>query len=186
MVQARREPLTTNGQSSVAHDTETMALAAHSGRLFAATDQWMYAGPHAAGQVLVKDSTTSGWRLFEQTQSLRVQALDSFPIPGDQGLGAGHSLLITQAIVNGRSEIQWLLDGATSFTPSDSFPLASIGADVRSFGAHESGGVWAIYAGVRPTGILRGTWSPTKHTLVFDPTPELTAAPPGSRGGWRA
>jgi hypothetical protein len=48
--------------------------------------------------------------------------------------------------------------------------------DVRAFGAHESQGVWAVYAGVDPTGILRGVWSKTRHTLVFGPTPELTVA----------
>ena len=50
------------------------------------------------------------------------------------------------------------------------------------FGAHESGGVWSVYAGVRPTGILQGVWSPTRRTLVFSPKPELTVAPPGSLG----
>ncbi len=181
-VPAARQPLTTNPGSPVAHDTETIAIVAHAGRLFAATGQWEYPGPSDAGQVLVKSSWTSGWSVFEQTQSLRVQALGSFPIPKDQGLGAGHSLLITQAIVGGRSRVQWLLDRARSFTPARSFVLASNGADVRAFGAHESGRTWAVYAGVAPTGILRGTWSRTKHTLVFDPKPELTAAPPGSPG----
>lgn len=177
-----REPLTTDSKSPVVHDNEVMTLAAHSGRLFAATDQWKYPGPSAFGQVLVKDSGSSPWRVFEQTQSTRVQALDSFPVPRDQGLGPGHSLLITQAIVNGRSEIQWLLDRAASFTPGNSYALPSTGADIRSFGAHESGGVWAVYAGVSPTGILRGTWSPTRHTLVFSPTPELRATAPASLG----
>jgi hypothetical protein len=181
-VSAIRQPLTTDERSPVVHDNEVMALAAQSGRLFAATDQWEYARPSAFGQVLVKNSATAPWTLFEQTQSLRVQALDSFAVPADQALGSGHSLLITQAIVNGRSEIQWLLDGARSFASGDSFVLASPAADVRAFGAHESDGVWSVYAGVAPTGVLRGTWSPTKHTLVFDPTPELTAAPPGSKG----
>lgn len=181
-VPAVREPLTMNSRSPVAHDNEVMALAAHSGRLSAVTDQWEYSGPSAYGQVLVKNSKNVAWTVFEQTQSVRVEALDFFPIPKDQGLGSGHSLLITQVVVDGRSEIQWLVDGAKSFTPSHSYALSSIGgADVRSFGAHESGGVWAVYAGVEPTGILRGTWSPTKHTLVFNPTPELTA-PPGSPG----
>ena len=91
-------------------------------------------------------------------------------------------MLVAQAIVNGRSEIQWLLDGAPAFAPADSYPLASTAADVRAFGAHEAGGVWSVYAGVAPTGILRGTWSPTARTLVFDPSPELVAAPPGSPG----
>jgi hypothetical protein len=181
-VPAVRQPLTMNGRTNVAHDTETMAIVAHSGRLFAATDQWEYSGRSASGQVLVKRSKSSPWAVFEQTQSLRVQALDSFPIPRDQGLGAGHSLLITQAIVNGRSRVQWLLDRAASFTSASSYPLASTSADVRAFGAHESGGVWAVYAGVAPTGILRGVWSPAKRTLVFSPTPELTVAPPGSPG----
>jgi hypothetical protein len=181
-VPAMRQPLTTNRRSTVAHDTETMAIVAHSGRLFAATDQWEYLGPSASGQVLVKSSAKSPWTVFEQTQSLRVQALDSFPIPRDQGLGSGHSLLITQAIVNGRSRVQWLLDRAASFTPAHSYALASTTADVRAFGAHESGGAWAVYAGVAPTGVLRGSWSPAKHTLVFNPTPELTVAPPGSPG----
>jgi hypothetical protein len=181
-VPAVRDQLATSSQSPVVHDNEIMALAAQSGRLFAATDQWEYPGPSAYGQILVKNSPTSPWRIFEQTQSTRVQALDSFPIPSDQGLGPGHSLLVTQAIVNGRSEIQWLIDGATSFAPDDSFVLASSNAAVRSFGAHESDGVWAIYAGVGPTGILQGIWSPTSHTLVFEPTPELSGASPGSPG----
>ena len=159
-----------------------MALADHSGRLFAATDQWEYSGPSASGQVLVKDSSDSPWKVFEQTQSLRVQAIDSFPIPDDQGLGPGHSLLVTQAIVDGQSEIQWLLDGAESFTSGNSYSLASPGDDVRSFGAHESDGVWSVYAGARPTGILRGEWSPANQTLVFDPTPELVAEAPGAAG----
>ena len=182
VVPAVREPLTSNPRSPVVHDTETNAIVAHSGRLFAATDQWEYAGPSPAGQVLVKRSAKSGWSVFEQTQSLRVQALDSFTIPRDQGIGAGHSLLVTQATVNGRSEIQWLLDGATSFAPSNAYALPSTRADVRAFGAHEADGVWSVYAGVRPTGILRGTWSPTKRTLVFDRHSELAVAPPGTAG----
>jgi hypothetical protein len=181
-VPAVREQLTTSSRSPVVHDNEIMALAPHSGRLFAATDQWEYSGPAAYGQILVKNSASSPWKIFEQTQSKRIQALDSFPIPSDQGLGAGHSLLITQAIVNGQSEIQWLLDGATSFASDDAFGLSSPGAAVRSFGAHESDGVWAVYAGVGPTGILQGIWSPTKHTLVFNPEPELSGATPGSPG----
>jgi hypothetical protein len=181
-IAARRDALTTDRTSPVIHDNEVMALAPHGNRLFAATDQWEYPGPSPHGQVLVKDSRDAPWRIFEDTQSLRVQAIDSFPIPRDQGLGSGHSLLVTQAIVNGRSEVQWLVDGAPSFAPADSFLLASTQTDVRSFGVHEDGGTWSVYAGAEPTGILRGTWSPTTHTLVFDPTPELTAAPPGSPG----
>ena len=173
-VPAVREPLTTNQASPVVHDTENDALVAHDGRLFATTDQWEYPGPSPAGQILVKDSPRSPWKTFEQTQSLRVsEALDSFQIPSDQGLGPGHSLLITHAVVDGRSQIQWLLDGAKSFSPQDSYSVPA-NVNVRSFGAHETGGVWAVYAGVVPTGVLRGTWSKAKHTLVFDPTPELT------------
>src|SRR5581483_9172575 len=137
---------------------------------------------HGTGQVLVKDGPRAPWQVFETTQSLRVQVIDSFPVPADQGLGPGHSLLVTQAIVDGRSEIQWLLDGARAFSGRDAYALPSTSADVRSFGAHEANGVWSVYAGAEPTGILRGTWSKTMHTLVFDPTPELTAAPPGSPG----
>ena len=180
-VAAERQPLTTNAKSPVAHDTETEALVAHAGRLFAATGQWEYPGPFAFGQVLVKKSRTSPWTVFEQTHSLRVQALDSFPIPSDQGLGPGHSLLVTQAIVTGKSRIQWLLDGSNSFSLRNSFVLPA-GADIRAFGAHESGGVWSVYAGVRPTGVLQGIWSAARHTLVFSPKPELTVAPPGSPG----
>ena len=179
-VPAVREPLMTNPRSTVVHDTETNALVVHAGRLFAATDQWEYPSPAAAGQVLVKRSPSSPWTLFEQTQSLRVEALDSFGVPADQSLGAGHSLLVTQAIVGGHSRIQRLLDGARSFTSS--YALPSNQDEVRAFGAHESGGVWAVYAAVQPAGILRGTWSRVKRTLAFDPTPELTAAPPGSPG----
>ena len=105
-VPARRQPLTTESGSPVAHDNEVMALAAHSGRLFAATDQWEYPGPSASGQVLVKDSGSGPWKVFEQTQSLRVQAIESFPIPADQGLGPGHSLLITRIISRIRNFFQ--------------------------------------------------------------------------------
>jgi hypothetical protein len=182
-VPAIRQPLTTDPNSPVAHDTETDALVSHAGRLFASTDQWEYPGPSpAAGQILVKNSASSLWKVFQSTQGLRVsEALDSFTIPSDQGLGPGHSLLITHAILNGRSVIEWLLDGAKSFSPKDTFPVPSNVVDARSFGAHESGGVWAVYAGVEPTGILRGVWSKTKHTLVFSPTPEL-AVPKGAPG----
>lgn len=159
-----------------------MALVAHAGRLFAATDQWEYPASGAAGQVLVKNSAASGWRVFEQTQSLRVQALGSLPIPSDQGAGRGHSLLVTQAIVDGRSRLQWLVDRASSFMRRNSYALPFVTDDVRAFGAHESDGEWAVYAGVAPTGILRGTWSRTKRTLIFDPVPELAAAPPRSPG----
>jgi len=181
-VPAVREQLTTSSRSPVVHDNEIMSLAPQGDRLFAATDQWEYSGPAAYGQILVKNSASSPWKIFEQTQSTRVQALDSFPIPTDQGLGPGHSLLVTQAIINGHSEIQWLLDGATSFAANDAFILSSPNAAVRSFGAHESDGVWAVYAGVGPTGILQGIWSPTKHTLVFNPEPELSGGTPGSPG----
>lgn len=180
-VHAVRQPLTRDARSPVANDTETVALVPHSGRLFAATDQWEYPGSSAYGQVLVKKSKSAPWTVFEQTQSLRVQALDSFPIPSDQGLGPGDSLLVTQAIVAGKSRIQWLLDDANSFSLADSYVLPA-GADIRAFGAHESDGVWAVYAGVRPTGVLQGVWSPTRHTLTFNPNPELTVAPPGSPG----
>ena len=181
-VPAVRQTLTTTGRSPVTHDNEVMAVATQAGRLFAATDQWEYPGPSAHGQVLVKNSANAPWKVFEQTQSLRVQVLDSFPIPHDQWRGREHSLLITQAIVDGRSRIQWLLDGARSFTTENSYVLPSTAADVRSFGVHESGGAWAVYAGASPTGILRGAWSPRRHTLVFSRVPELTAAPPQSPG----
>ena len=162
----------------VAHDNEVMALAPHGDRLFAATDQWEYDGPSPAGQVLVKDSPGGPWEVFEQTESLRVQAIESFPVPGMPG--GDHSLLITQAVVDGRSQIQWLLDDERSFTGS--YALPSTGVDVRSFGAHEDGGTWSVYAGAEPTGVLRGTWSPSERTLVFDPVPELTVAAPRSAG----
>ncbi len=172
-VAAQREAYTTDQTSPVIHDTETNALVPQGHRLFAATDQWEYPGQNAYGQVLVKDQASAPWKVFEQTQGLRVQALDSFSIPAGQGLGAGRSLLVTQAVLHGGSELQWALDGAQAFAPSDSYELSSAGDDVRAFGAHEADGQWAVYAGVSPTGILRGVWSPQRHTLVFDPTPEL-------------
>ncbi len=176
-VPAVRQPLTTDPASPVAHDTENDVLVAQGTRLFASTDQWEYPGSPAHGQILVKNSANTPWKVFEQTQGLRVEdSMASFPIPQDQGMGRGHSLLITVATLNGHNELQWLLDGAKSFSPADSFSLAADVMDVRSFGAHEIGGVWSVYAGVDPTGILRATWSKARHTLVFGPTPELTAA----------
>jgi hypothetical protein len=180
-VPAVRQPLTTLPDSPVSHDTETDAIVAHGKRLFATTDQWTYSGRPAYGQILVKDSANAPWQVFEQTQGLRVEeGLASFTIPSDQGLGPGHSILITEAVIHGRTELQWLLDGATSFTPADSYTLPPNVVDVRSFGAHEHDGVWAVYAGVDPTGILRGTWSKTMHTLLFSPVPELTVPPESS------
>jgi hypothetical protein len=176
-VVAQRQAYTTDARSPVVHDTETNALVTQDHRLFAATDQWEYPGPRAYGQILVKNRTGGPWKVFEQTQGLRVEALDSFPIPTDQGLGPGRSLLVTQAVLHGRSEVQWALDGSEAFAAADSYALSSAGDDVRAFGAHESGGQWAVYAGVDPTGILRGVWSPSAHTLVFNPTPELSVAP---------
>ena len=159
-VPALREPLTTDAASPVAHDTETDALVEHDGRLYATTDQWEYPGPFPHGQILVKDSAAAPWRVLEETQGLRVQdTLASFTIPAGQGLGPGHSPLITEAVIGGRHELQWLVDRASSFAPADSYVLPSDVIDVRAFGALESGGQWAVYAGVDPTGILRGVWS---------------------------
>lgn len=180
---ATLEPLTTNSSSPVSHDTETDALVDHDGRIFASTDQWEYSNPTPAGQILVKDSAHAPWKIFEQTQGLRVQdTIASFTIPSDQGLGTGHSLLINQADLHGHQVLQWLLDDAPSFSEKNSFPLPPDVTDVRSFGAHESGGVWSVYAGVEPTGVLRGTWSTSAHTLVFGLTPELTVSPSSSTG----
>jgi hypothetical protein len=175
-VLAQRQPLTIDPNSPVIHDTETNALVPQDHRLFAATDQWEYPGPDAYGQVLVKNQSNGPWQVFEQTQGLRVQALDSFRAPDGQGLAPGRSLLVTQAVLDGSSEVQWALDGASSFAPSDSYALSSPDDDVRAFGAHEAGGQWAVYAGANPTGILRGVWSPSAHTLVFSATPELRVA----------
>ena len=72
-VAAQRQPLTTNASSAVAHDTETEALVAQSGRLFAATGQWEYPGPSAFGQVLIKKSKTSS------VVGLRADAVSSGP-----------------------------------------------------------------------------------------------------------
>ncbi len=180
---ATLQPLTTDPSSPVSHDTETDALVDHDGRIFASTDQWEYSNPTPAGQILVKDSANAPWQVFEQTQGLRVQdTIASFAIPADQGLGTGHSLLITEADLYGHQVLQWLLDDAPSFSVEDSFALPSDVTDVRSFGAHETDGVWSVYAGVEPTGVLRGTWSKAEHTLVFSSTPELTVAPPSSKG----
>ncbi len=180
-VPAARQPLTSDPDSTVAHDTENDVLVPQGRRLFASTDQWEYPGSPAYGQILVKTSAHAPWKVFEQTQGLRVEdSMASFQIPPDQGSGRGHSLLITVATLHGHNELQWLLDGATSFSSADSFLLPSDVEDVRSFGAHESGGVWSVYAGVDPTGILRATWSKTRHTLVFDPTPEVAVATPSS------
>jgi hypothetical protein len=183
-VPALREPLTTGTASPVAHDTETDALVAHDGRLYATTDQWEYHGPFPHGQILVKDSAATPWRVLEETDGLRVQdTMASFAIPASQGLGRGHSLLITEAVIDGRKELQWLIDRASSFAPADSYVLPADVVDVRAFGALESGGQWAVYAGVDPTGILRGVWSPVRHTLVFDPVPELTTVSAGTIAG---
>jgi hypothetical protein len=182
-VPATLQTLTTDQGSPVSHDTETDALVDHAGRIYASTDQWEFANRSPAGQILVKDSTRAPWRVFEQTQGLRVQdTIASFEIPADQGLGSGHSLLITQADLNGHQVLQWLVDDAQRFTPGESFPLPSDVTDVRSFGAHETHGVWSVYAGVEPTGVLRGTWSKARRSLVFSPTPELTVAPSISTG----
>ncbi|HWF16230.1 MAG TPA: hypothetical protein VG244_08640 [Acidimicrobiales bacterium] len=177
------QPYTTDPSSPVIHDTETDALVDEDGRIFASTDQWEYSNPTPAGQILVKDSGRASWRVFEQTQGLRVEdTIAAFKIPSDQGLGAGHALLITQADLHGQQVLQWLLDDASSFTTKASFVLPSNTTDVRSFGAHESNGVWSVYAGVEPTGVLRGAWSKTAHTLVFSSAPELTVDPSTATG----
>ena len=120
-VVAQRQAYTTDAGSPVVHDTETNALVTQDHRLFAATDQWEYPGPRAYGQILVKNRAAGPWRVFEQTQGLRVEALDSSSIPTDQGLGPGRSLLVTQAVLHGRSEVQWALDGSKAFAASDSY-----------------------------------------------------------------
>jgi hypothetical protein len=121
-VPAARQSLAPDPDSSVAHDTENDDLVAQGARLFASTDQWEYAGSPAEGQILVKSSAHASWKVFEQTQQLGVEdSMASFPIPPDQGLGRGHSLLITVATLRRHNVLQRLLDGATSFSTADSF-----------------------------------------------------------------
>ena len=181
-VAAQRQTLTTNAKSPVAHDTETEALVTQSGRLFAATGQWEYPRPSAFGQVLVKNSKISPWTVFEQTQSLRVQALDSFSIPSDQGLGSGHSLLVTQAIIAGQSRIQWLLDGANSFSLQRLLrsPRRRRRPCVR--GARGGRGVVRVRRGPPDRRAPGSLVAESPHARCSVPGPSSPSAPPGSSG----
>ena len=124
----------------------------------AATGKWEYPGPSVSkARYWSRTQRPVRGSVFEQT--------DSHSRPGAGLLLDTELIRVSGPAIPcsspkpsspGRSRIQWLLDGATSFAPHNSFALASPNAAVRAFGAHESDGVWAIYAGVGPTGILAG------------------------------
>ena len=111
---------------------------------------------------LRQDSRSGPWTVFEQTQSLRVQALDSFRFPLTRVSDPGIRCWSRRRSSTGRSRIQWLLDGARSFSPS-SYTLLPAGRCPGVRCARVGRRVVRVRRGP-PTGILRGTWSRIGHT----------------------
>ena len=155
---------------STRYSTETLHLVAHSGRLFAATGQWM-SGSGTGGSILVKGSATSGWQTFLATDSLRVTALESFAIPARANRGASVDVMLTSAAIDGRQRLMWWRGDAEAV--EGSFDVGPAGYGVRALGARREGGGFAFYAGVDPTGVLRGTWNPQSQSIDWSAAAEL-------------
>lgn len=155
---------------ALAAATETVRLARHAGALWASTSQWKAPEP-GGGAVLRKRGPEAPWTVVLRSDQRRVMALESFTVPARRNGGAAAEVLLTQARVDGRSELRWLVGDADDL--SGRFPLESARADARSLGGHAEGDGFAFYAGVRPTGILRGEWRPEPGTIAWSREAEL-------------
>ena len=181
-VPAGRQPLATNGRSSVAHDTETEALVAHSGRLFAATGQWEYPGP-------IGFRTDPGQEVKDQSvDGLRADAVPSGPgaglLPDPERSGSRAGPFPSRHPSHRRRTFE---DPVVARRRHVLFALA-----IRTFSRQAPTSVRSAHtsrAGSGPStpgsarrGFSRESGHRARHTLVFSPKPELTVAPPGSPG----
>jgi hypothetical protein len=160
----------------MAATTEVTTLVAHAGSLWATTSQWM--APEPVGGALVRRrGPDDPWQVVEQTDQLRVMALQRFTVPARHAGGDAVDVLVTQTRTAGVAELQWLVGDGDRLEAA--FVLPDGSSDARSLGAHDEGASFAFYAGVRPTGVLRGEWDPVGSTIVWSATPELVVAGEG-------
>lgn len=161
---------------AMAATSEVTTLVAHAGSLWSTTSQWMAPEP-VGGALLRRRGADDPWQVVEQTDQLRVMALQRFTVPARHADGTPVDVLVTQTRADGVSALRWMVGDAERLV--DGFILPDSPSDVRSLGAHDEGDVFAFYAGVRPTGVLRGQWDAAGRTIVWSATPELVVAGDG-------
>ncbi len=124
----------------------------------------------------VGESSEGPWQVVVQGDQLRLMALESFVVPSPHAGGTDTEVLVGQVREGGTSELRWLVGPGDGF--QEEFGLAP-GADARALGAHDEGDAFAFYAGIRPTGVLRGEWDSEGRTIRWSAEPELVV--PGER-----
>jgi hypothetical protein len=161
---------------AMAATTEVATLVAHAGSLWATTSQWMAPEP-VGGALLRRRSADDPWQVVEQTDQLRVMALQRFTVPARHTGGDAVDVLVTQTRADGVSALRWMVGDAEGL--AEGFALPDSPSDARSLGAHDEGDAFAFYAGVRPTGVLRGEWDAAGRTIVWSDIPELVVVGDG-------
>lgn len=161
---------------AMAATTEVATLVAHAGSLWATTSQWMAPEP-VGGALLRRRSADDPWQVVEQTDQLRVMALHRFTVPARHTGGDAVDVLVTQTRADGVSALRWMVGDDEVL--AEGFALVDSPSDARSLGAHDEGDAFAFYAGVRPTGVLRGEWDAAGRTIVWSAIPELVVVGDG-------
>ncbi len=161
--------------------TETLFITEHVGKLYAATGQWK--SPELTGaQILVKESPTADWHSFKDLAVVRASALSSFEIPAELNEGNSVEVLLAfgrdypqestiEAIQELPKGIFWMVGDKGGF---DSFFSLPSDGDIRSFGAVQEGNEFAFYAGINPSGVLRGVWDPDTQSILWGSDIELS------------
>ncbi len=166
------------GPAAPTNNTEILHLVSHGRRMFAATGQWM--SPRTDGaQVLVKETATAPWRVFDRFPVLRVTMLESITVPARHNRGRRTQVLLTQGRreTPGPTQLLWLQDDAERFEGAFALPRQD---QVRAVGARAETDGFAFYAGAEPTGVLRGVWDAGGGAIRWSATPELSVEAPGA------
>ncbi len=168
------------GPAAPTNNTEILHLVSHGRRMFAATGQWM--SPRTDGaQILVKETASAPWRVFDRFAVLRVTMLESITVPARHNRGRRTQVLLTQ----GRrgpppaapTQLLWLQGDAERFDGAFALPRQD---QVRAVGARAEADGFAFYAGAEPSGVLRGVWDADGGTIRWSATPELSVEAPGA------
>ena len=169
--------------------TETSALVAHKGQLYAAMGFWEDtpgADPSNGAQVLVKDSASAAWRLdlaFNEVYLYSTEAMASIEFTTDiagRALNPPVRLLMASASYppdSGATGSVWIRDDTSgAWTRTLQAPQAITSRVILSH-IDAVTGVHHVFAGMRNGTIYRGAYDPTAPGRVrWSDTPEVTSS----------
>jgi hypothetical protein len=180
-------PGTKDAKGQFMGGTETMWLAGHDGKLFAAVGYGQDrpgTDPKPGAQILCKDSVGGPWRVDHgfEPNCMRVEGLISFafttdlhgkPLPKPARRLIASPSELTRA---GGASAVFIRNDATGQWQRSEITGGNLGA--RSFGSHvdKVTGVHHLFAGLNRGGIHRGSYDPAAPGGIrWEPLPERTA-----------